>query len=74
MFASYNSHNANAVNAQLLGSSAAAGGHGCGASGSSSSGSSSYKGVQYLMAERKWQAYVVDHALTEVGQTGPAFV
>jgi hypothetical protein len=25
--------------------------------------------VQFLMAERKWQAYVVDHALTEVGGT-----
>jgi hypothetical protein len=25
--------------------------------------------VQYLMAERKWQAYVVDHALTEVRLT-----
>lgn len=27
-----------------------------------------FKGVEYLTAERKWQAYVVDHDLTEVSR------
>jgi hypothetical protein len=65
---SYNSYNT-AIAGRVLhaGGAAAAGAAAAGCGGSSGSGDgSSYKGVQYLMAERKWQAYVVDHELTEV--------